>query len=84
MIPICKHCRKSKVNRPRGLCWGCYYTPGVKDHAPLDFQICPAWGRELRRSSRDAGTDNCRAGDAREDGSPRGARPTQTSSLAPT
>ena len=34
MIPICKHCRKSKVNRPRGLCWGCYYTPGVKDQHP--------------------------------------------------
>ena len=34
MIPICKHCRKSKVNRPRGLCWGCYYTPGVKDMHP--------------------------------------------------
>ena len=26
----CKHCQKQKVNRPRGLCWSCYYTPGVK------------------------------------------------------
>lgn len=34
MIPVCKHCRKSKVNRPRGLCWTCYYTPGVKDRYP--------------------------------------------------
>lgn len=34
MIPICKHCSKAKVNRPRGLCWGCYYTPGVKDLYP--------------------------------------------------
>ena len=34
MIPVCKHCRKSKVNRPRGLCWTCYYTPGVKDLYP--------------------------------------------------
>lgn len=34
MIPICKHCGKSKVNRPRGLCWTCYYTPGVKDQHP--------------------------------------------------
>jgi hypothetical protein len=34
MIPVCKHCRKSKVNRPRGLCWTCYYTPGVKDQYP--------------------------------------------------
>lgn len=34
MIAICRHCSKSKVNRPRGLCWGCYYTPGVKDLYP--------------------------------------------------
>ena len=34
MIPICKHCEKSKVNRPRGLCWSCYYTPGVKEQYP--------------------------------------------------
>lgn len=34
MIPICKHCGQSKVNRPRGLCWSCYYTPGVKDMYP--------------------------------------------------
>ncbi len=31
---ICKHCGKSKVNRPRGLCWTCYYAPGVKDKHP--------------------------------------------------
>lgn len=34
MIKICKHCGKNKVNRPRGLCWSCYYTPGVKDQHP--------------------------------------------------
>jgi hypothetical protein len=34
MIPVCKHCRIAKVNRPRGLCWTCYYTPGVKDQYP--------------------------------------------------
>lgn len=28
---ICRHCMKSKVNRPRGLCWSCYYTPGVRN-----------------------------------------------------
>ncbi len=27
----CRHCDKSPVTRPRGLCWVCYYTPGVKD-----------------------------------------------------
>jgi len=34
MIPICKNCRTNKVNRPRGLCWNCYYTPGVRDRFP--------------------------------------------------
>ena len=31
---ICRHCQKSKVNRPRGLCWSCYYRPGVRDQYP--------------------------------------------------
>jgi hypothetical protein len=34
LIMICRHCRKSKVNRPRGLCWGCYYRPGVRQQYP--------------------------------------------------
>ena len=31
---ICRHCKTSKVNRPRGLCWHCYYAPGVKELYP--------------------------------------------------
>lgn len=27
----CRHCHRKPVNRPRGLCWSCYYTPGVRD-----------------------------------------------------
>ena len=34
MIAICRHCSKNKVNRPRGLCWSCYYTAGVKEMYP--------------------------------------------------
>jgi len=34
MITICRHCSRSKVNRPRGLCWSCYYTPGLKELYP--------------------------------------------------
>ena len=30
----CRHCQKAPVNRPRGLCWSCYYTPGVRDLYP--------------------------------------------------
>lgn len=29
--PKCRHCQRKPVNRPRGYCWGCYYTPGVRE-----------------------------------------------------
>lgn len=32
---VCVHCGGTRnVSRPRGLCWNCYYTPGVKDKYP--------------------------------------------------
>lgn len=31
---MCRHCSQSKVNRPRGLCWHCFYQPGVKELYP--------------------------------------------------
>src|SRR5947207_12404906 len=31
---ICRHCEHSPVSRPRGLCWSCYYRPGVRDQYP--------------------------------------------------
>lgn len=31
---ICRHCCKAKVRRPRGLCWDCYYRPGVRELYP--------------------------------------------------
>ena len=34
MIRVCRHCSRCPVNRPRGLCWSCYYTPGVRDLYP--------------------------------------------------
>ncbi len=34
MLKACRRCTHCKVNRPRGLCWSCYYTPGVKDQYP--------------------------------------------------
>jgi hypothetical protein len=34
MIKVCQHCQRSGVNRPRGLCWSCYYSPGVKELYP--------------------------------------------------
>lgn len=32
--PACRHCGRAKVNRPRGLCWDCYYAPGVRERYP--------------------------------------------------
>jgi len=32
--PMCRHCGRAKVCRPRGLCWSCYYRPGVRDLYP--------------------------------------------------
>lgn len=34
MQPCCRHCRRPKVNRPRGLCWSCYCRPGVRGLYP--------------------------------------------------
>jgi hypothetical protein len=31
---MCRHCQKVRSNRPRGLCWTCYYTPGVRELYP--------------------------------------------------
>jgi hypothetical protein len=30
----CRNCRRVESNRPRGLCWSCYYTPGVRELFP--------------------------------------------------
>jgi hypothetical protein len=31
---LCRHCQRAQVNRPRGLCWSCYYTPGLRELYP--------------------------------------------------
>lgn len=37
-LVACLNCGSRKPNRPRGLCWRCYYTPGVATrHQPLDL-----------------------------------------------
>ena len=33
-MSLCRHCHRASVNRPRGLCWSCYYTPGVREQYP--------------------------------------------------
>lgn len=34
MVSLCRHCARCRACRPRGLCWSCYYTPGVKEQYP--------------------------------------------------
>ncbi len=29
MSVMCRHRQRNRANRPRGLCWTCYYTPAV-------------------------------------------------------
>ena len=43
---LCRHCQKVKSNRPRGLCWSCYYTPGVRD-------LFPSTSKFARRGVKD-------------------------------
>jgi hypothetical protein len=42
----CRHCNQRKANRPRGLCWKCYHTPGVRGLYPSTSKFAPkssAW-----------------------------------------
>ncbi len=40
----CRHCRRSKPCRPRGLCHVCYYTPGVRELYPTVCSPCSRRG----------------------------------------
>ncbi len=31
---LCRHCDRNQVSRPRGLCWSCFYSPGVRERYP--------------------------------------------------
>jgi len=33
-VPKCRRCGHCRANRPRGLCWSCFYTPGVREQYP--------------------------------------------------
>ena len=32
--PLCLHCHRRLVNRPRGLCWSCYYRADIRNLYP--------------------------------------------------
>lgn len=31
---LCRNCHRVPASRPRGLCWVCYYRPGVRERYP--------------------------------------------------
>ena len=43
-LPKCRHCGERPANRPRGLCWRDFYTPGVKE-------LYPSTSKYARRGS---------------------------------
>ena len=43
---ICRHCRRRPANRSRGLCWTCYYRPGVRERYPCRAKQCATAIRE--------------------------------------
>lgn len=49
----CRHCGRDKVNRPRGLCWTCYYTPGVR----AMFPVTSKYGEKAVRVDTDEPTE---------------------------
>jgi hypothetical protein len=50
----CRHCQIGNPNRPRGLCWRCYYTPGVRD-------LYPSSSKFARRGLPDIQDGHCLA-----------------------
>jgi hypothetical protein len=38
--PLCAHCRRCVAGRPRGLCFRCYYTPGIlRMYPPMEVAV---------------------------------------------
>ncbi len=54
--PLCRHCQKSHVNRPLGLCWHCYYCPGVRALYPSTSKYHPTSPKKEIEASVRAGT----------------------------
>lgn len=40
-MSLCRHCRRRKANRARGLCWTCDQTPAVRALYPVTSKYDP-------------------------------------------
>jgi hypothetical protein len=52
--PICQHCHEHPVSKSRGLCWRCWFTPGIKEkytieecYAHRGNGLSPSHGKKL-------------------------------------
>lgn len=36
---LCRNCNSKRANRPRGLCWRCYYAPDVRELYPSTSKL---------------------------------------------
>ena len=46
---LCRHCDRNPVNRPRGLCWSCFYSPGVRERYPPAASANRGLGKGCKR-----------------------------------
>jgi hypothetical protein len=53
-LTMCQHCNQSKATRPRGLCWRCYYRPGVRDQYPVTSKFATLRYRAVNPFAEDA------------------------------
>ena len=46
---LCRHCDRNPVTRSRGLCWSCFYSPGVRERYPPDSKTNRGLGMSRKR-----------------------------------
>ncbi len=46
---MCRACHRNKCNRPAGLCWRCYYTPGIR-------RLFPSQSKFARKQKKEEDT----------------------------
>lgn len=38
-MTTCRHCRRRKANRSRGLCWPCWHQPAIRELYPTQPKV---------------------------------------------
>jgi len=59
---MCRHCGRQPTSRPRGLCWTCYYKPGLRQLYPCTSKYAPTGGDFYGLGDLPAGPTRARPG----------------------